>query len=251
TGTMGITSFLYFLVCRRNWNYSLGTSLALFIPFVSIDLSFFSANVEKIAAGGWFPLAVGVGVFIIMTTWWRGRHELSKTMEMGMIPDELFLTDIGSAPLPRVSGTAVFMASSTDGMPNVLLHHVKHNKVLHKQVVLLSVVTENVPFAVGNSALVVRELAHGFYRVVARVGFMQQPNVPKILARCEKHGLVVNTADTTYYLGRQTLLTTGKSKVAHWRKMLFAFLARNSRPPTSFFNLPPNRVVELGLQIEL
>ena len=106
------------------------------------------------------------------------------------------------------------MSSGTDGMPNVLLHHVKHNKVLHKQVVLLSIVTENVPFAIGNSSLAVRELGHGFYRVLARVGFMQQPNVPKILARCEKHGLVVNAADTTYYLGRQTLLTTGKTRMA-------------------------------------
>jgi KUP system potassium uptake protein len=153
------------------------------------------------------------------------------------------------------------MSSGTDGMPNVLLHHVKHNKVLHKQVVLLSIITENVPFAAGNTSLQVRPLRHtdedgkqvdlGFYRVLARVGFMQQPNVPKILARCEKHGLVVNIADTTYYLGRQTLLTSGASKVARWRKMLFTFLARNSRPPTAFFNLPPNRVVELGLQIEL
>jgi KUP system potassium uptake protein len=172
-------------------------------------------------------------------------------METGTIPDDLFLSDIGDTPLPRVSGTAVFMSSGTDGIPNVLLHHVKHNKVLHKQVVLLSIMTENIPFAVGNSAIAVRELDHGFFRVVARVGFMQQPNVPRILARCEKHGLVVNEADTTYYLGRQTLLTSGKAPVAKWRKMLFSFLNRNSRAPTAFFNLPPNRVVELGLQIEL
>jgi KUP system potassium uptake protein len=251
TGTMAITSFLYFLVCHENWKYSLTKSLTLFIPFVLIDLSFFSANVEKIAAGGWFPLAVGVGVFIVMTTWWRGRYELSRTMETGVIPDELFLADISETPLPRVSGTAVFMASGTDGMPNVLLHHVKHNKVLHKQVVLLSVVTQNIPFAIGNHSLTVRELGHGFFRVIANVGFMQQPNVPRILGRCEKNGLTVHQSDTTYYLGRQTLLTSGEARLARWRKMLFAFLARNSRPPTSFFNLPPNRVVELGLQIEL
>jgi KUP system potassium uptake protein len=251
TGTMGITSFLYFLVTRRNWKYPLGLALALFIPFFFIDLAFFSANVEKIAAGGWFPLAVGVGAFAVMTTWWRGRFELSKQMESGTIPDELFLADIAETPLPRVSGTAVFMTSGTDGMPNVLLHHVKHNKVLHRQVVLLSISTENVPFVVGNSSLTVRELGHGFYRVLSRVGFMQQPNVPKILSRCEKHGLIVQAADATYYLGRQTLLTTGHAKMARWRKITFAFLAKNSRAPTEFFNLPPNRVVELGLQIEL
>ena len=261
TGTMMITSFLFFRVATRNWGWHLAGALALYVPLVIIDTSFFSANLVKVAAGGWFPLAVGTGMFAIMTTWWRGRHELSKTMETGTIPDELFLADISGNPLPRVPGTAVFMSSGTDGMPNVLLHHVKHNKVLHRQVVLLSIITENVPFARGNSSLQVRELKHkedgenesslGFYRVIARVGFMQQPDVPKILRRCEQHGLQVNQGDTTYYLGRQTLLTTGASKVARWRKMLFTFLARNSRPPTAFFNLPPNRVVELGLQIEL
>ena len=251
TGTMGITSYLYFLVCRRNWKYSLGSALALFIPFVSIDLAFFSANSVKIAAGGWFPLAVGVGVFVIMTTWWRGRFQLSEVMAEGQLSDELFLSDIDASGTPRVAGTAVFMASSTDGIPNVLLHHLKHNKVLHKQVVLLSIVTENVPFVVSSGALNVRDLGHGFFRIIARAGFMQQPNVPRIIARCSKQGLVTNSSDTTYYLGRQTLLTTGKSPMAKWRKVLFGFLARNSRPPTAFFHLPPNRVVELGLQIEL
>ena len=251
TGLFLITSYLIFLVARRNWGWSLGAALCLYLPFLVIDGFFFSSNVIKIAAGGWFPLAVGTVVFAIMTTWWRGRFELSKMMETGTIPDELFLADIAETRLPRVSGTAVFMSSGTDGMPNVLLHHVKHNKVLHKQVVLLSIMTENVPFAVGNSALEVRELGNGFYRVIARVGFMQQPNVPRILARCEKFELVANPSDTTYYLGRQSLLTTGKTKIAKWRKMLFGFLAHNSRSPTSFFNLPPNRVVELGLQIEL
>jgi KUP system potassium uptake protein len=251
TGTMSITSFLIFLVCLRKWKFSLGAALAIYVPLVAIDSAFLSANLVKLGAGGWFPLVVGIGMFTIMTTWWLGRLELSKTMATGAIPDELFLADIAETKLPRVSGTAVFMASSTDGMPNVLLHHVKHNKVLHRQVVLLSVATENVPFVVGNSSLSVRELGHGFYRVVARVGFMQQPNVPRVLARCARHGLSVDISDTTYYLGRQTLLTTGKSHVARWRKMLFSFLARNSRPPTAFFQLPPNRVVELGLQIEL
>jgi KUP system potassium uptake protein len=251
TGTMAITSFLFFRICRVNWGWSLGAALGLYVPLVVIDFSFFSANLVKLGDGGWFPLAVGLCVFVVMTTWWRGRTELSKMMETGTMPEDLFLADIGETPLPRVSGTAVFMSSGTGGIPNVLLHHVKHNKVLHKQVVLLSVVTENVPFVVGNTSLTVHELSHGFYRVIARAGFMQQPNVPKILRRCEKQELHVNQADTTYYLGRQTLLTTGKSRMARWRKMLFSFLARNARPPSAFFNLPPNRVVELGLQIEL
>ncbi|HMG56389.1 MAG TPA: KUP/HAK/KT family potassium transporter, partial [Kofleriaceae bacterium] len=139
TGTMSITSFLIFLVCLRKWKFSLGAALAIYVPLVAIDSAFLSANLVKLGAGGWFPLVVGIGMFTIMTTWWRGRLELSKTMATGAIPDELFLADIAETKLPRVSGTAVFMASSTDGMPNVLLHHVKHNKVLHRQVVLLSV----------------------------------------------------------------------------------------------------------------
>ena len=251
TGTMAITSFLFFRICRQNWGWSLPKALALYIPLIIIDYSFFGANVVKVADGGWFPLAVGLTMFAIMTTWWRGRVELSQIMAGGTLPDEAFLADVEASHLPRVPGTAVFMSSGTDGMPNVLLHHVKHNKVLHKQVVLLSVITENIPFTIGNQSLAVRELEHGFYRVIARVGFMQQPNVPKILARCEKQDLHVNVADTTYYLGRQTLLTTGKSRMARWRKLLFSFLSRNARTPTAFFGLPPNRVVELGLQIEL
>ena len=251
TGLFMITSYLIFLVCRRNWGWSLGAALALYIPLVVIDGAFFSANVVKIAAGGWFPLTVGLGLFIVMTTWWRGRMELSKMMETGTIPDDLFLDDPDVKHMHRVQGAAVFMSSSTGGMPNVLLHHVKHNKVLHKQVILLSVITENIPFAIGNKSIEVKDLGQGFYRVISRVGFMQQPNVPKILKRCEKQGLVVDEMDTTYYMGRQSLLTTGKTPMARWRKMLFRFLAHNSQSPTSFFNLPPNRVVELGLQIEL
>jgi len=251
TGTMSITSFLFFRIARQNWGWSLGAALLFYIPLIFIDYSLFAANAVKIADGGWFPLAVGAGLFIIMTTWWRGRVELSAIMAGGTLPDEAFLMSIEAENIPRVQGTAVFMSSGTEGMPNVLLHHVKHNKVLHEHVVLLSIMTENVPFAIGNTSLTVKDLGQGFYRVLARVGFMQQPNVPKILQRSEKHGLVYRANDTTYYLGRQTLLTTGKSGVARWRKMLFSFLSRNARPPSAFFNLPPNRVVELGLQIEL
>jgi KUP system potassium uptake protein len=251
TGTMTITSFLYFLVCRRNWHYSIGAALALVLPFLVIDTAFFSANTVKVFHGGWFPLAIGILLFVVMTTWWRGRDELSVIMESGTAPEALFLADVKTSHLPRVSGTAVFMSAKTEGIPNVLLHHVKHNKVLHRQVVLLSVITRNVPFVVGNKSLEVRELGNGFFRVIASVGFMQQPNVPKILTRCERHAIRFVPADTTYYLGRQTLLTSGKTHMARSRKLLFAFLSRNARTPAAFFHLPPNRVVELGLQIEL
>jgi len=251
TGTMAITSYLFYLVCVQRWQMSQRKALAMLIPFLSIDLAFFSANAAKITHGGWLPLAVGVAVFAIMTTWWRGRLELAQQMEAGTLADDLFLADLSTMEMPRVRGTAVFMASNTDGIPNVLLHHVKHNQVLHQQVVLLSVITESAAWVTGSRALSVRALDHGFFRVIARVGFMQGAHVPKLLAKCAEQGLTVEASTTTYYLGRQTLLVSGRSRMARWRKVLFSFLSRNARPPTVFFHLPPNRVVELGLQIEL
>jgi KUP system potassium uptake protein len=170
TGLFLITSYLIYLVCRRNWGWSRGAALALYLPLVAIDGAFFLSNVVKITHGGWVPLAAAVAVFAVMTTWWRGRGALSQMMETGTIPDALFLADIGETPLLRVSGTAVFMSSGVAGIPNVLMHHVKHNKVLHRQVVLLSFITENVPFTIGNSAIAVQALEHGFFRVMPASG---------------------------------------------------------------------------------
>jgi len=251
TGTMGITTYLFYLVARNRWSWSRPKALAFLISFLVIDLTFFAANAAKILDGGWFPLAIGICVFGVMTTWWRGRIELSNVMDVGTIPEDLFLADIAANPPPRVKGTAVFMSSSPGGIPNVLMHHLKHNQVLHPQVVLFSIHTRNVPWVDIDKRIEVKDLGHGFFRVVAQVGFMQTPDVPKLLTLCTKYGITTDTMTTTYYLGRQTLLTNGKVKVARWRKILFAFLARNARPPSAFFNLPPNRVVELGLQIEL
>jgi KUP system potassium uptake protein len=251
TGTMAITTVLFSLVARRNWKWSLGAVFAFLVPMLAIDVAFFSSNAIKFLHGGWFPMAIGVVVFAIMTTWWRGRIELSKAMDAGVVPDDIFLTDIATSPPHRVLGTAVFMSSTPGGIPNVLMHHMKHNQVLHERVVLFSLETRPVPWVDPASNVEVRELGHGFFRVIAPVGFLQSPDVPKLLALCADRGIPVEPLRTTYYLGRQTLLTTGIAKLASWRKILFAFLSRNARTPTAFFNLPPNRVVELGLQIEL
>jgi KUP system potassium uptake protein len=251
TGTMAITSYLFYLVCRRRWGYSQGKALAFLVPFLAIDLAFFGSNAAKVLDGGWFPLAVGLCVFGVMTTWWRGRLELSQVMDAGVIPDPLFLADLAEAPPPRVRGTAVFMSSTPGGIPNVLIHHLKHNQVLHAHVVLFSIKTHPVPAMDLERNLEVRELGQGFFRVVAHVGFMQSTDVPRLLALGARHGIVAEPMTTTYYLGRQTLLTSGRSGIARWRKVLFGFLSRNARPPTTFFGLPPNRVVELGLQIEM
>jgi KUP system potassium uptake protein len=249
TGTMAITSILFYMVCRYRWGYSQSKALALLVPFLAVDLAFFSANAMKFFDGGWFPLAIGILVFALMTTWWRGRFELAKVIAAATLPDELFLADIGATH--RVKGTAVFLSSTAGGIPNVLVHHLKHNQVLHEHVVLLSVETRAVPWVAVERELEVRDLGHGFFRVIARVGFMQTPDVPKFLALCANRGVVAQPMTTTYYLGRETLLTGRAAEFARWRKVLFAFLSRNARPPTAFFNLPPNRVVELGAQIEL
>jgi KUP system potassium uptake protein len=251
TGTMAITSVLFYLVCVRRWGISQPRALAMLVPFLAIDLAFFSANAIKLFDGGWFPLAIGVGVFVVMTTWWRGRVELAKAMDLGALPDELFLAEIAAQPPHRVKGTAVFMSSTPGGIPNVLMHHMKHNQVLHAQVVLFSLQTPAVPWVDLESELEVHDLGHGMFRVIVRIGFMQSPDVPKIIALCASRGLVTQSMTTTYYLGRQTLLTGGTSRFARWRKLLFSFLSRNARSPTAFFNLPPNRVVELGVQIQL
>ncbi len=251
TVTMTITTWLFYLVARHRWGWKRRKLIPLVLVLVPFDLAFLGANAFKIPHGGWFPLGVGFLVVLVMTTWWRGRHELAASMNAGNVPDDLFFADLAETPTYRVRGTAVFMTSASEGIPNVLLHHLKHNQVLHKQVVLLSLVTEPVPWVPGNSSIEVVELGHGFFRIVARVGFMQSSDVPRMLARCASKGIVAEDMTTTYYLGRQTLLTSGRVKMARWRKKLFAFLLKNSKPPTDFFNLPPNRVVELGVQIEM
>ncbi len=255
TGTMAITSYLFWRVARSHFHWKAWQAGLFLCVFITIDLTFFSANIHKITSGGWLPLAVGAGIFVVATTWWRGRIELQKAVGEATLPVELFLADLAETKLHRVPGTAVFMASNVSGIPQVLLHHVKHNKVLHKQVVLLSIETASMPFVPGNDAVTFEDLGQGFFRVLAVVGFMQEPKVPRILQRAaalpDNEHLNYNPGDTTYYLGRQTLLTSGKAKMWRSRKLLFSFLARNSRPPTAFFDLPPNRVVELGMQIEL
>jgi KUP system potassium uptake protein len=218
--------------------------------FLAIDLAFLGANTLKIAAGGWVPLVIAVGMLTLMTTWKRGREILGALMRQASMPIDLLLDDIGRRTVHRVSGTAVFMTSDAQGAPVVLLHHLKHNQALHKQVVLLSVQSAEVPEVADDHRVQVAALPQGFYRVTARYGFMETPDVPEILAMSAAHGLVTTPQQTSYYLGRERLIPTGRSGMARWRRKLFVFMARNARSATEFFGLPPNRVVELGTQIE-
>jgi KUP system potassium uptake protein len=252
TGTMSITTILFFAVAVQKWKWSVAKAGALSAFFLFIDLAFFSANAVKIPQGGWLPLVLAVGLFVMMTTWKRGRQALGEFIREATLPIDLFMADLDTQKPPRVRGTAVFMTSNPDGAPPVLLHHFKHNKVLHEQVVLLSIDTAHQPEVPPSHRISkVNDLGHGFFQVVASYGFMQRPNVIEVLDRCPAHGLTVDHDDTSFFLGRETLLITDRPGLARWRKMLFVFLSRNARPANAFFQIPPNRVVELGTQIEL
>jgi KUP system potassium uptake protein len=266
TGTMTITSILFAVIARQRWHWRLPVVLGLLALFLSFDVSFFSSNVVKLLQGGWVPVALGVGVFTLMSTWKTGRTMLNRILQAGSLPMDLFLDDVARKKPPRVPGTAVFMTSTTEGVPVVLLHHLKHNKVLHEQVVLMSITTQEVPEIPSEERLTLEKLSHGFYRVAARYGFMETPDVPEILYRLRQAGLKARQNETTFYLGHERLLVLDRKRgprtgtrtapegmdedMARWRKKLFVFLQRNARSATEFFGIPPNRVVELGAQVE-
>ncbi len=251
TGTMVITSTIYFVVVIRTWRWSVWKAFPVLVLFLALDLPLFLANALKFREGGWFPVAVGVGLFTLMVTWKEGREALAALFRKSMMPLATLLEDLRATTPHRVRGTAVFMSGNPEGTPPVLLHHLKHNQVLHRQVVLLSIIQENVPTVPRDEVITVREEDLGFYRVIWRTGFMETPNVPKILARAHEFGMVSQPSTTSYFLGRETLLTSGKAPMLRWRKLLFAFVSRNALPATSYFGIPPGRVVELGIQVEL
>jgi KUP system potassium uptake protein len=250
TGTMAITTILFYILARVRWQWPVWKAGSLTTVFLIVDLAFFGANAIKFFQGGWVPLVVALGLFVLMTTWKRGREAVTQLMRRSTLPTDLFLTDMKRKGPVRVSGTAVFMTSDADGVPPVLLHHLKHNKVLHEQVVFLSVSAVPVPYTDPEKRAEVTELGEGFWRVKAKYGFMQSPEVRDIMANARNSGLVCASGSTSYYLGREQLLPIGPTRMSRWRKALFIFMSRNAQSATAFFNIPPNRVVELGTQIE-
>ncbi|HEU5261180.1 MAG TPA: potassium transporter Kup [Gemmatimonadales bacterium] len=251
TGTMAITTVLFYLVARKRWNWGLERILPLAAFFLAIDLAFLGATLVKIAQGGWFPLAVAAGVYVLMTTWKRGREILAERLRAASPPLDRVLADVRAGNAVRVPGTAVFLTGSPHATPLALVQNLKHNKVVHEQVVLLTIVTEEIPHVAAEERLEVESLGLGFYRLTGWYGFMEDPNIPRLLERARAYGLVCDPDETTYFLGRETLLATERPGMAIWREKLFAFLSRNQQRAAAFFHIPPDRAIEVGALIEM
>ncbi len=251
TSTMVITTLLAYLVARGSWGVSreVAGSLALF--FLIIELGFFGANVIKIAQGGWFPLVIGALIYTALSTWKKGRALLATRIVERLYPLDQFLQDLAAQPRYRVTGTAIFMTSNLQGTPPTLLHNLEHNKVLHDRVILLTVVTSDVPHVDARDRVRVEPLGQGFFRVAVRYGFMEEPDIPAALRQASTPAFPVTPEDTTFFLGTETLLATKRPGLALWRERLFVLMSRNALRATSFFKIPPERVVEIGMQVEL
>jgi KUP system potassium uptake protein len=243
-------------VAAGRWHWPRWRALSLAAAFLAVDLAFLGANALKVAHGGWVPLAIAIALFTLMTTWKRGRAILRERLTDIAMPLDTFLESIGRNQIPRVPGTAVFMTSDAEGAPVVLLHHLKHNKVLHEKVILLSLQTTGIPEVRNVDRLTLQRLEHGFVRVVVRYGFMESPDVKEVMELLRRQGVRSRPLETSYYLGRELLIPRHKPwkrgglSMNIWRKRLFAVMAKNARSAAEFFQLPPNRVVELGTQIE-
>ena len=251
TATMAITTVLAAVVARRLWGWSWLAVGPFLVIFLAIDLSFFGANIIKVLDGGWFPLAVAGVVYVLMSTWKRGRVLLGEELAKGALPFVDFIASVRPDSPPRVPGTAVFMSRDPDATPIALLHNLKHNKVLHERVILLTLQNEEIPRVDRKERVTVEPLGKEFYRIVARYGFIESPGVPEVIERSRSQGLDLSLMTTTFFLSRETLLPSPKPGMALWRDKLFALMARNALRPTDFFRLPPNRVIELGMQVRI
>jgi KUP system potassium uptake protein len=250
TTTMVITTLLLYFVMRERWRWPRAKALSLTSLFLVVDLAFFSANIVKVPAGGWFPLVVGAVVFTIMTTWKSGRRQLTATLKRGELPIERFIGSIAAHPQLRVPGTAVYLFPDPGVTPPALLANLRHNEVLHETVVLVAVQTSNVPRVPQVRRATVHDLGEGFAQVVLHFGFMDEPDVPAALANIVDPEFGFDPEDATYFVGRETIINTSKG-IQRWRAALYALMHRNSSSAIQYFRLPPEGVIEIGKQVTL
>jgi KUP system potassium uptake protein len=251
TLTMAITTILAYVIARQVWHWNRWVAGLVTAIFLTVDLAFFGANALKILHGGWVPLVLAWTVFTFLSTWKTGRAILGARLRERAYPFDLFLRDLQRTRPFRVPGTGIFMTGSGAGVPPTLIHNLRHNKVLHASVVLLTVTTEDVPVVADDRRVDVESLGSGFFRVTLRYGFMEEPSVPEAMSQARAKGLPIDKDDMTYFLGRETLLPANHPGMAQWREHLFAVMSRNAMRATAFFRIPPERVVELGMQVEL
>ncbi|PKO92020.1 MAG: potassium transporter Kup [Betaproteobacteria bacterium HGW-Betaproteobacteria-10] len=251
TGDMVITSILATIVVAKVWKWGWPRACALFACFLSVELVFLAANILKIPDGGWFPLVAGLGVFVLMTTWKRGRELLTARLQGERLELSSFIQSLANSMPTRVYGTSIFLNADPTGVPHALLHNLMHNKVLHERVVLVSVKFYDVPYVPAIDRVEISSLDENFWSVIIQYGFMDDPNIPEALSHCADAGLQFSPLETSYFIGRETLIPRLNSEMAFWREKIFVAMFRNAGSATAFFKIPSNRVVELGTQVVL
>ncbi len=251
TLTMMIDTLLAFIVVRSLWSWSGPKSVAFLACFIVVDFAFFAANSVKILDGGWFPLVLGLSVFTLLATWKLGRALLYDKLQQDSMPLDAFIKSLEYGGPHRVEGTGVFMTTNPNGVPRAMLHNLLHNKILHERVVLLNVNVEDVPHVPEFARVEVHPLPQGFFQVIVRYGFKDDPDIPQALMMCEAYGIKYEAMETSFFLGRETIIRHTIPKMSRWRQMLFTWMFRNAETATAFFKIPTNRVVELGTQVEL
>jgi len=251
TLTMVITVLLLYVVMTERWQWNKSAAVAVMAVFLTIDLAFFGANALKVLQGGWVTLAVALGLFTLMTTWKTGRRLVAERLTARAVPLDEFVAMVAKVRPVRVPGTAVFMTAQPTGTPPALAHNLRYNKVLHEHVIVLTVSTAQRPHVLPEERISIEPLGHHLFNVRVQYGFMDDPDVPNALSRAHEQGLAVDFDDLVYFLGRETIIVTRQKGMAVWREKLFVLMARNAVRATAFFRLPPERVVELGVQVEM
>jgi KUP system potassium uptake protein len=251
TGTFVCTTLLAIVVFHRKFGWPLLGVLGVFLPLLALDLAFFLSNVLKIPEGGYVPLVLGVVLFVMMLTWHRGRELLFARIRQDGLPLKSFIARLPQSRTVRVPGTAVFMTSQAEFLPGALLHNLKHNKVLHERVLFVTVANEDVPQVGADRRRAVEELAPNIYRIGLRYGFQESPNIPRELEALAELGIPYEPMQTSYFLGRETVVAAAVPKMSRWRQWLFVVLSRNSLSATEFFRIPSDRVVELGVKVAI